>query len=201
MVMVNTNLMEVIDRVIVDTLRDCAPDLDISYCFWPDMLIPGPGTRNAAFFLETTFRHPDLPDARTGAYPCLERSWPPSPDQVEECVREGISAIRRMWAGRLHGEDLLPDSGWERDLAAEMGLDDPAPDPSTSSRRNLILLTVQDLILDLLVYSRREDEELPGGEIEEAIAAGEITTAEIVARFAAALAEKVRDPSAGTPGE
>lgn len=40
-----------------------------------------------------------------------------------------------------------------------------------------------DLAGALLYYDRKEDEELPRGEIEAAIEAGEITADEIVTRF------------------
>lgn len=55
------------------------------------------------------------------------------------------------------------------------------------SRRKLIEMTVDDLALNFLSYDRAEDEELPRGEIEEAIKAGEITKEEIVKRFSDAL--------------
>jgi hypothetical protein len=43
----------------------------------------------------------------------------------EEAVRRAVSALRKMWAIRLHSAGKLPESGWERDLAAEMRLDEP----------------------------------------------------------------------------
>jgi hypothetical protein len=55
------------------------------------------------------------------------------------------------------------------------------------TRRQLILYTVDDLALSFAVYDRKEDEELPSGAIEEAIAAGEITVDEIAAQFHGAL--------------
>lgn len=42
---------------------------------------------------------------------------------------------------------------------------------------------VADLVLDFLTYNRRNDEDLPEGAIEEAIAGGEITVEEIVDTF------------------
>lgn len=51
------------------------------------------------------------------------------------------------------------------------------------TRREHIIARVSDLVANLLYYDRREDEELPRGGIEEAIEAGEITKAEIVAAF------------------
>ena len=41
--------------------------------------------------------------------------------------------------------------------------------------------SLSDLISNFLYYDRKEDEELPMGEIEAAIKAGEITVAEMVA--------------------
>ncbi len=55
------------------------------------------------------------------------------------------------------------------------------------SRRDMILASASDRALDLVVYDRKGDEDLPLGAIEAAIAAGEITAAEIVAAFAEQL--------------
>ena len=55
------------------------------------------------------------------------------------------------------------------------------------TRKELILMTVEDLIGNLLYYGRKEDETLPRGEIEEAIEKGEITIDEIVGQFAYCL--------------
>lgn len=60
------------------------------------------------------------------------------------------------------------------------------------TRRDLILATVGDLVGELLYYGRREDEDLGRGEIEEAIAAGEITVDEIVSRFREKVEEHCR---------
>jgi len=51
------------------------------------------------------------------------------------------------------------------------------------TRKQLILDTVEDLGRGFLVWDRHEDEELAIGEIEEAMAQGEITVDEIVAHF------------------
>jgi hypothetical protein len=61
-----------------------------------------------------------------------------------------------------------------------------------ASRRDTIELTVIDLVGCLLWDDRKEDDELPREAIEEAIAAGEITQAEIVAIFARAFADGSR---------
>ena len=45
------------------------------------------------------------------------------------------------------------------------------------------MATVSDLVGGFMYYDRKEDEDLPRGAIEAAIAAGEITTDEIVAEF------------------
>ena len=52
-----------------------------------------------------------------------------------------------------------------------------------------ILLTVDDLVSDFLYYDRKEDEELPRGEIEKAINNGDITIDEIVNYFKLKLTE------------
>lgn len=61
------------------------------------------------------------------------------------------------------------------------------------SRVEAIHATVDELVSDFLYYGRKEDEILPQGQIEEAIAAGEITVDDIVARFA----QKVREGLGG----
>lgn len=58
-----------------------------------------------------------------------------------------------------------------------------------TSRSELILDTVEDLVTTLLHYGRKEDEDLPLGAIEEALAAGEITEQDIVERFHSELHE------------
>lgn len=60
-----------------------------------------------------------------------------------------------------------------------------------SSRREVIMLTVSDLVADFLWYDRKEDEELPRGEIEDAITAGEVTVDEVVEEFRAKLVERL----------
>lgn len=67
------------------------------------------------------------------------------------------------------------------------------------SRRVTIQNTVTDLVANLFYYARKEDEDLPVGGIQEAVAAGEITVDEIVAQFA----DEVRKcfPSGGPSDE
>lgn len=59
----------------------------------------------------------------------------------------------------------------------------------SDSRRKMIIDTVSDLVSELMFYGRKEDEDLPSGSIEEAIAAGEISVAEIIAAFGDAMKE------------
>jgi hypothetical protein len=49
--------------------------------------------------------------------------------------------------------------------------------------KTVILVYVEDLVVDFLYYDRKEDEDLPMGAIEQALASGEITKQEIVDRF------------------
>lgn len=58
--------------------------------------------------------------------------------------------------------------------------------------KDLILLTVTDLVSAFTYYDRKEDEELPRGAIESAIERGEITIDEIVEHFRAELTRKVQ---------
>lgn len=62
----------------------------------------------------------------------------------------------------------------------------------SQSRRQTILNTADDLMGAFLYYDRKEDEDLPRGEIEAAIRAGEVTIGELVEMWRAALAEAVK---------
>lgn len=55
------------------------------------------------------------------------------------------------------------------------------------TRREHIRARVSTLVARLMYYDRKEDSELPRGATESAVAAGEITTDEIVGHFAAEL--------------
>lgn len=59
------------------------------------------------------------------------------------------------------------------------------------TRRDVIMDTIVDLVSDFLWYDRREDEKLPIGAIEAAVAAGEITWTEVVGAFHAAIEERL----------
>jgi hypothetical protein len=62
------------------------------------------------------------------------------------------------------------------------------------TRADLILGTMDDLVTSFLWDDRKEDEDLPRGQIEEALDAGEVTIDEITARFRDALTEGTRTP-------
>jgi hypothetical protein len=55
------------------------------------------------------------------------------------------------------------------------------------NRRERILATTSDLVVDFMYYDRKEDCELPRGAIEEAVENGEITYDEIIAKFSEEL--------------
>lgn len=57
------------------------------------------------------------------------------------------------------------------------------------TRREIIKNTVSDLVLNFLSYDRKEDEDLPRGAIEDAVAKGEITKEEIVQLFSDELGD------------
>ncbi len=59
------------------------------------------------------------------------------------------------------------------------------------TRKTIILDTVDDLVTALLWDDREEDEDLPRGQIEDAIDTGEITLDEILIRFRTALTRGV----------
>lgn len=61
----------------------------------------------------------------------------------------------------------------------------------TSRARN-IDFTVRDLVSSFLYYDRKEDDGLPVGAIEEAIASGEITVDQIVGIFDKALRDGLK---------
>jgi hypothetical protein len=52
---------------------------------------------------------------------------------------------------------------------------------------------LSDCVADLLYYDRKGDEELPPGVIEAAVAAGEISIAEMVEAFGVALERGIRE--------
>lgn len=62
------------------------------------------------------------------------------------------------------------------------------------SRRKLILDSVGDLALNFVVYDRKEDEDLPRGEIEDAIDLGEVTLEEILDAFKGRFLKERRQP-------
>ena len=51
------------------------------------------------------------------------------------------------------------------------------------TRKELIKLTVMDFVSSFLYYDRKEDEDLPEGEIQKALDNNEITFEEIVITF------------------
>ncbi len=57
------------------------------------------------------------------------------------------------------------------------------------TRRELILDTINDLVVNFVHYDRKQDEELPRGSIHEAVENGEITLTEIVRCFREQLKE------------
>jgi len=63
-----------------------------------------------------------------------------------------------------------------------------------SNRRQIILDEISDRVSDFLYYRRKEDEELGVGEIEDALAKGEITVDEIVSHFKAELEKGLPAP-------
>ena len=60
-----------------------------------------------------------------------------------------------------------------------------------SVMKQRITATVQDLVQDLLVHDRREDDRLLLGEIEAALATGEITKDDMVKAFSSELTKSL----------
>lgn len=67
------------------------------------------------------------------------------------------------------------------------------------TRRERIESTIDDLLSNFLYYDRKEDEELPRGEIEAAVRAGEITAQEIADRFSKGVVEHMKREDGDTP--
>ena len=61
------------------------------------------------------------------------------------------------------------------------------PVPSGDRRRDLILITIDDLAASLLFHDRREDGDLPSGSIEAAVLAGEISVDDMTRKFRESL--------------
>ena len=61
------------------------------------------------------------------------------------------------------------------------------------TRREQILAHAQSLAANFLYYDRKEDEDLPRGEIEAAVAAGELSYAEIAEAFRVELEDQSSD--------
>jgi len=60
------------------------------------------------------------------------------------------------------------------------------------SRKEEILLTMDDMVTKFLYYDREEDSDLPVGAIEDAVIKGELTFDEMVSYFKTALYEGIR---------
>lgn len=58
-----------------------------------------------------------------------------------------------------------------------------------TKRRALIEHTISDMVSDFLYYDRKDDEELSGDDIEDALNAGEITIEQMVECFRKELEE------------
>lgn len=56
-------------------------------------------------------------------------------------------------------------------------------------RRDLILASAADAALNLVVYDRKDDEDLPRGAIEDAVESGVVSVGMIVAAFRSRLFE------------
>ena len=59
------------------------------------------------------------------------------------------------------------------------------------SKKQLILDTLSDMLQDFLYYDRRDDSELLRGDIEEAVADGDITIEDMVKHFEKELKENI----------
>ena len=58
--------------------------------------------------------------------------------------------------------------------------------------KETVMNTINDTVCDLLIYNRKEDEELPIGEIERMVSEGEVTVEEIVNEFQSVLVKTIK---------
>lgn len=59
--------------------------------------------------------------------------------------------------------------------------------------KDIIFSTVSDLVIDLIYYDRKEDDELPRGAIEQAVKDKEISVDEMAELFKLKLVEALKD--------
>jgi len=59
--------------------------------------------------------------------------------------------------------------------------------------KQLIFMTIDDLITDFLYYDRKEDQDLPRDAIEDAIKEGVITKQQIIDRFKSSILNGLED--------
>lgn len=97
---------------------------------------------------------------------------------VHACNRRGITSCGNMTPGRAQTNvEKYPDN-WDKVNCPKC-----ISAKDKNSRRNRILRAAGDLAGTFMYYDRKEDSDLPEGEIEAAITAGEITIDEIIAKF------------------
>lgn len=100
---------------------------------------------------------------------------------VHACNRRGITDCGDTEPGRAQTNVEKYPENWDKvncnGCIAQRNL------ANATKRRELILTRASDLMGAFLYYDRKEDDELPRGEIEAAIAADEITVDEIIEVF------------------
>lgn len=107
-----------------------------------------------------------------------------SKESIEESMRADIEHLsRELSACRDERDDLRERCSLLDDaLTGDTDLMTQA-----ENRRRLIVDTASDLMASFLYYDRKEDQELPRGEIESALLSGEITVEELLDVFRRAL--------------
>jgi hypothetical protein len=88
----------------------------------------------------------------------------------KECLIEAVTLIEDY----EETEEYKKGVGNERSSSVEERI---------MTDKEVIFLTVEDLVMDLLYYDRKEDEMLPRGAIQQAVKQGLITSDEIVDKF------------------
>ena len=142
----------------------------------------------------------------------------PGPDDYEKRVQQERAAMtpeQRELAAKLDAKlAALCAKATEPRRGDIVDLHAPDPGPQkivgeirggghqeTRSRRELIDASVFDLVGALLYYGRKEDEDLPRGSIEAAIAAGEISARDIVDMFERELRDRLPRELRGGPAD
>jgi len=125
----------------------------------------------------------------------MQRLWP---DHKKKCNLSGDLSTCE-YCGRHYVICCICDKAkerWDDTIAEIQSLQDSKQNelnipPDGEKIKKEIENTIKDLVADFLYYDRKEDEDLPKGEIEKAIGSGVISIAEIITIFDMELRKKL----------